>query len=355
MLHNDLRQEFALVSSSPLPRWRASGWLEAGLWATCRRLAGALLLLATLDAAGAATAAALTIAVAKTPLSLPLYVAQSQGYFDAEGVQVKLVDVVGGKLAMDRLLLGEADLATSSETVVMFSSFQGREFALLASFVTSSEDVRLIGAKTVDPARPLQMRGKRIGMVPASASQYYLDSWLLLQGIDPNEVTRVSLAPDAMESALARGEVDAVVTWEPFAYRTLRAVPQAKAFPNMGSYTLSFNLLVGSRHLGRRDAELGKILRALERAEQFIRAQPQQAQALLRLRLELDPPFIDWIWPRTHYQLSLNQSLLYTLESEARWARQEGHVKAERSPNYLDFIYPGPLRSAVPGAAGFGN
>ena len=178
----------------------------------------------------------------------------------------------------------------------------------------------------------------------AETRRFGVDTYLCTQG-KPGDCCYLLLA----------GEVDAVVTWEPFAYRTLRAVPQAKAFPNMGSYTLSFNLLVGSRHLGRRDAELGKILRALERAEQFIRAQPQQAQALLRLRLELDPPFIDWIWPRTHYQLSLNQSLLYTLESEARWARQEGHVKAERSPNYLDFIYPGPLRSAVPGAAGFGN
>lgn len=42
--------------------------------------------------------------------------------------------------------------------------------------------------------------------------------------------------------------------------------------------------------------------------------------------------------------------LLRALEGEARWARQEGHAKGERSPNYLDFIYSGPLRRVLPAA-----
>jgi NitT/TauT family transport system substrate-binding protein len=70
----------------------------------------------------------------------------------------------------------------------------------------------------------------------------------------------------------------------------------------------------------------------------------------MQSRLGLEQSFIDWIWPRYNYRLALDQSLLATLESEARWARTQGHVKADRSPNYLEFIYADPLRKALPGA-----
>jgi NitT/TauT family transport system substrate-binding protein len=100
---------------------------------------------------------------------------------------------------------------------------------------------------------------------------------------------------------------------------------------------------VHKKHLGVRDDELVKILRALDRAQQFISTQPQKAKAILLERLKLDSAFVDWIWPRYNYRLSLDQSLLTTLEGEARWARQEGLVKAGKSPNYLNFVYVGPL------------
>jgi len=291
----------------------------------------------------AATMEPLILALSKTPLSLPFYVAQSQGYFENEGVQLKINDVIGGVRTMQQLLGGTVDLATSSESVVMFNSFGRKDFAVLCSFVTSEEDVRMIAGPNMVSLKPGHMVGKRIGTIVASASHYYLDNWLLFHGVDPKNVTVVGLAPEAMESALANGNVDAVSVWEPFGYKILRDMPTAKAYPNPGTHTLSFNLMVHVKHIGVRDDELVRILRALERAQRFIKAEPVKAQAILRERLQIDQSYIDWIWPRYHYALALSQSLLVTLESQARWARQEGHVTAPRSPNYLDFIYPGPL------------
>lgn len=325
------------------------------LSARCKRTLlrhAALALLLCCGAISSAWTAPLVLALSTSPLSLPVYVAQSQGYFEAEGVQLKVVDVIGGVRTLQQLRSGEADLATSSESVVMFNSFGARDFSLLASFVTSAEDVRLIVGPGLDPAQPRRLEGKRIGTIVASASHYYLDTWLLVHGIDPKKITVVSLAPEAMEAALASGAVDAVSVWEPFGFKILGAVPGAKALPNPGAYTLSFNLLVNSRQLGQRDEELTRILKAVDRAERFIKERPVEAQTILRDRLHIDQAFVDWIWPRYRFQLSLNQSLLSTLESEARWARSEGHIKADRIPNFLALFHTGPLRAARADAVG---
>lgn len=292
---------------------------------------------------GASRAEPLRISVSLTPLSLPFYVANSQGFFAAEGVTLRINDVIGGHRTMQQLLEGSADLATSSEAVVMFNSFQSTDFAIIASFVTSDDDVKIITRADTGISELRHLTGKLVGTVTGAASQYYLETVLLMNGVDPKSVRLRNLQPEAMAEALKKKEVDAIAIWEPFPFKALKTVPGARLLPNSTVYRLSFNLCVNRKLLGARDDELVRILRALDRAEQFIATHPQEAKAILLDRLKLDTLFIDWIWPRYTYRLSLDQSLLKTLEGEARWARQENLVKGEKSPNYLTFIYPGPL------------
>ncbi|MEI7843268.1 MAG: ABC transporter substrate-binding protein [Gallionellaceae bacterium] len=295
---------------------------------------------------------ALTLAVSQSPLSLPIFVAESQGYFSSEGVTVKLKEINGGHRTLQALLDGEADLATSSDAVIMFNSFRRNDFAVIATFVSSRDDVKIIVGKESGIVKPSQMTGKRVATVVGSASNYFLDTWMLLHDVDPKSVKIINLQPEAMESALSKGEVDAVAIWEPFPFKLANAGLGAKVLPNPGTYVLTFNLVVHKKLIGMRDDELVKLLRALARAQRFIRDEPAKAQAILRSKLKLDQAFIDWIWPRNNYALSLDQSLLSTLESEARWARQEGHVAENRKINYLDFIYVEPLLKVSPKAVG---
>lgn len=295
---------------------------------------------------------ALVIAVAKSPLSLPLYIADDQGYFAKEGVQVKLNEVIGGHRSMQKLLDGEADLATSSDAVIMFNSFKRNDFAVIGTFVSSRDDVKMLVRKEIDISKPEQISGKRIATVVGSASHYYLDMWMLYQGVNPKNVKVINLQPEAMEAALSKGEVDGAVVWEPFPYKIVNAVKGVKTLPNPGTYVLSFNLIVHKKLIGMRDDELVKLLRAVARAERFINEDPLKAQAIMRSKLQLEQPYIDWIWPTNQYQLNLDQSLLSKLESEARWARKEGHVSENKMINYLDFIYLDPLLKVMPKAVG---
>jgi len=291
----------------------------------------------------AASADPLRVSISLTPLSLPFFVADTEGYFAAEGVQLAINEVVGGHRTMQQLLEGGADLATSSETVVMFNSFQRGDFAIIGSFVTSEDDVKIITRADTGITTPQQLAGRTVANVTGAASHYFLDTLLLFNGVDPKRVHTRNLAPEAMVEALKNKSVDAIAVWEPIPFLALRSVPGARMLPKSSTYRLTFNLVARKNLLGVRDDDLVRVLRALERAQEFIYRNPQQAKAILRQRLKLDQAFIDWIWSRYSYRLSLDQSLLTTLEGEARWARQEGLVKGERSPNYLNFIYAGPL------------
>ena len=314
-----------------------------------RLIALALLLVAPV-LAGAAEP--LVLALSRTPLSLPFFVAESEGYFAAEGVPVRINEILGGHRTMQQMLDGQADLATSSEAVVMFTSFKRDDFVLLASFVTSSDDVKVVVRGDSGMTRPEHLAGKRVGTIRSSASNYYLDTLLLLNGTEPRGVSMRYLEPDALVNALKQRELDAISVWQPFAYQAERQIDGARVLPDGSFYTLSFNLVASRRLLGKRDDDLARVLRALLRAERFIAAEPGKAKRLLQDRLKLDAAYVDWMWPRYRYRVRLDQSLLTTLESEARWARLEGLVPGTTTPNYLRFIHAAPLRRASAGAVG---
>lgn len=309
-----------------------------------------LVLLSLFWTSSALSAEPLRVSVSQTPLSLPFYVAESQGFFAAEGLKLTILDVVGGHRTMQQLLEGTADLATSSEAVVMFNSFKRTDFAVIASFVSSDDDVKIITRADSGINRPDQLAGKLVGTVTGAASHYYLETVLLLNGLNPKALRVRNLQPEDMSKALKNGEVDAIAIWEPFPFKVLKTVPGSKVLVSQNTYRLTFNLIAHKKYLGIRDNELVKLLRALDLAQQFISTQPQKAKAILREKLKLDQDFIDWIWPAYNYRLTLDQSLLTTLEGEARWARQEGLVKGDKSPNYLNFIYAGPLSKVRPAA-----
>jgi len=310
-------------------------------------LAGMALLVA-----GPAHAAELVLATSLNAKSLPIYVAEAQGYFAAEGVAVRVQECLSGQRCLRRLLDGEVQLATVSEMPVMFNGFDRSDFAVIATFVTSARDVKLVARRSTGITAVADLTGKRVGTVRGTSAHYFLDSFLLFHDIDPRGIELVSLLPEQLVGALQRREVDAVAVWEPYGWLAQRALgADALVLPNPRIYTETFNLVVDRRTLAANEDVLVKLLRALDRAQRHIREQPRQAQQVMKARLGLQQDFIDATWTDFDFRLSLDQSLISTVEGQARWALREGQMPAGRkTPNFLHVIEPGPLRRAVPGA-----
>jgi ABC-type nitrate/sulfonate/bicarbonate transport system substrate-binding protein len=299
----------------------------------------------------------LRIAATPAPVSLPLYVAQQRGFFVDEDLDVVIEDCVGGVRCLHMLLDGKADVATMSEMPVVLHSFAHANVAVIATMVSASDDMKLIARKGSGIVAGEQLDGRNVGVITGSAAQYLLETYLLTVGVDPRHVTMVPVQPEDTVAALRSGRIDAVALWEPFGYEALhgtRANAVGVRLPSSG-YIENYNLVAGLGTLGTRDAVLLRLLRAVDRAEQFILAHPADAQAILRDRLQLDQRVVDWVWGGLGFRLSLDQALLSTMESESRWALREGHVPAGARTNVLALTYPGPLRSLRPSAVGTGN
>lgn len=294
----------------------------------------------------------LTIAVSRSSLSLPFYVAEAHRFFADEGVAVRTRECLGGHRCIKLMLDGDVSLAMASEMPVMLNSLARTDFAIVGTFATSRRDVKLVARKSAGIARADDLAGKRVAIIAGTSSHYFLDLYLLVHGVDPNAVHIVPLAPEQIVAALRDKIVDAATTFEPFAYRSMQALAgDGLVLPSARIYTETFNLLAGRKLIAEREADLVKVMRALSRAQRFIRDHPQRARLLLKERMQEDQGYIDATWNDFEYRLSLDQPLISTLEGQARWAIREGHVPRDsRVPNFLQLVAPEPLLKAEPAA-----
>jgi ABC-type nitrate/sulfonate/bicarbonate transport system substrate-binding protein len=292
----------------------------------------------------------MVFAVARLPLSLPIYVADAKGYFAQEGVKVRLRECAFGKVCLKELLEQRAMLATVADSPIVFASFDTDRFAIVATINTNRNDAKLIVRKSGHIRSALDLPGQRVGTFIGTSAHYMVDLLGLMSGIDPKSIDVVPLKPDDVLPRLRSGELDAVALFEPYGFQAVRALgADALVLSGARVYTQTWNVVIAREAVGIRDHDVQGLLRALDRAQKLIRDDPAQAKELMRTRLGLDAATISWIWPDLRFQLSLDQSLISTLEGQARWALRNGHVRGT-VPNYMRYVHPTPLRRAKPEA-----
>lgn len=292
-----------------------------------------------------------SIAVSMTPLSTPFFVAKENGYFSEMGLNVLLVNTIGGHRCLVSVLDGKTDMGTSSDYPIMMKSFTRDDFVVLTTFVSSENDVKLITDTSQGILTPKDIKGKRIGTVTGASSHFFLDRFLLFNEMTLNDVEVMHVNPENMVDAILNAEVDAIAAWEPYGYQVKNKLgKKTKIFNSSNYYRETFNLVSKSAFANQNPEVVVKVIRALDKAIQYIENHPQKSQNIVVSYLNVDSGFIEWVWKDFDFALTLDQSFILTLEKESRWAVTNNIVKHNKFPNYLGYINFDAMSSVKPDA-----
>ena len=341
----------AAMTATPMGSRRANGYsvLKA---AAC---ALALLLVAAAAPAaepGAAARVPLTLAVADLMYAAPVLIAESQGYFAAEGLPLKIIRCAVGRICLQHLLEGRAQFATVGDTPIALAAYARRDFAIIATTTKSGSELRMVARKDRNIDKAADLRGKRIGIIQGTTSHYFVDTFLRFHGLKAADVTLVPLEAGAAAASLLRGDVDAAGLFEPWGRDAARQLGDlGRVLPSPRFFTLLFNLVSAGPQAGVSVDDAVRLLRAVQRADALIRDEPERARGILAGMLKLEPPKLAEAWGDFEYRLQLGQPIINTLEAQARWALREGLAPANaRMPNFLTLINSEPLQRVDPQA-----
>jgi len=178
-----------------------------------------------MTAAGLGLWAAITIAVAgpaTSPEYLPLFVAQSEGYFAQEKLEVTLTIERSESDAAQAMARGRADIAaTSLDAAYRVGHVKGALPPLLFGLTAAPPVAILVSPGHKETVRsPRDLRGQPVGLPGVGTpEQAMLATILARAGVKIHHVPLRSFSNRALAGALEQGEVAAAVMADPWVTR----------------------------------------------------------------------------------------------------------------------------------------
>jgi len=241
-----------------------------------------------------------TLKIGVLPITdvVPAYVAQEQGYYTAEGIQVELVPVASG---------------AERDSLIQAGSIDGELNELITTVLTNAgSDVKV---RTVTTARrpfpevPLffilsspgsgieaveQLKGVEIGISENTIIEYVTDRILQREGFQPDEIafTNVPRIPVRLE-LLLNDQIKAAVLPDPLAslaqLQGARVVVSDAVYPEVSLSVLSFREDI----LKDRPDTVRAFLRAWDKAVADINADPRKFRNVLIKNARVPEPLQD--------------------------------------------------------------
>ncbi len=295
----------------------------------------------------------ITLGAETSLLPATVWVAEHEGFFREEGLEVEIRDYDSGRNALKAMLAGEdLDVVTAAQTPIVFNSFDREDFALFATMVSSFEDLKLAVRVDRGISAVADLKGKRIGVTLGSTGHFYLALVLAENDLAISDVELVDLNASELPVVLAEGQVDAITTWEPHIYNVTNALgDDVTLMTGPPSFREDFYFVAMKGWLAGHEEAAERFVRAVIRAEAFIEANREESITIVAERLNGgDEELVAALWDKFEFGISLDQTLLTTLEDEARWALAEGYTTNAELPNYLGFVDLGALDEVKPEA-----
>jgi NitT/TauT family transport system substrate-binding protein len=162
----------------------------------------------------------LTIAVGGKNLLyyLPLTIAESLGYFKAEGLDVTIADFAGGSRALQAVVGGSADVVSGAFEHTLNMQAKGQKLRAFALQGRAPQIVLGINPKTMPAFKTVaDLKGKKIGVTAPGSSTNVMANFVLAKaGIKPNEVSIIGVgAGNGAVAAMRAGQIDAISNLDP--------------------------------------------------------------------------------------------------------------------------------------------
>jgi ABC-type nitrate/sulfonate/bicarbonate transport system substrate-binding protein len=222
--------------------------------------------------------------------SQPYKVAQEKGFFEREGVRVRMITFRGTNLMLAALMSGDLDYITILPFTAGAAS-RGVPVKIVGS-VTKSSTQAIISRPEIDNIKSL--KGKKVGINSFGSSvDYTAFAALSRSGLDPQKDVNIIMAGGGNVDrivALASGSIDATVVSSPFEFHAekqgLKTLVSAKELGELVRIPVT-GVNVTHKKLEKDVDEIVRVLRALRSALVVLQEQQSYGVGLFEKAMRL--------------------------------------------------------------------
>ncbi len=292
------------------------------------------------------------LAINPVPHSALIFIAEEKGYFTEQGLKINYHNFPTGKLALDALIGGGADIATTADVPFALAGLAGQDISVLATISYSYDDIKVVARKDSEITRPTDLKGKKLATTSGGSPLFFTYKFLEKNKIDISDVKLVYLNPGDMVAALIKGDIDAFIVFEPAPAVAKREMGDDKViiFAPTDLYGETWNIIVMNNFNNQNEETIRKFIQALLQAEVFLKENKEESLEIVSKYSETDKQLLVDIMQQQSYGVVLNNLIIEYTKQEAEWAIDMGISSQNKVPNYYDLIDQKYLQELKPSA-----
>ncbi len=253
----------------------------------------------------------LRIAAQPYPLYTPIYVAHELGYLQEEleavGAEYKWQEFKSGPLVNEAVAAGEADLGFMADLPAIIAKSTGQPIEIISNVAYGEKGLAVLVKKDSKISSVSDLKNKKIAYATGSYAQHLLALLLSNEGLTLNDIESINLGASDQPSALATGEVDAIVIWEQYISK-LTSDGTAKVLAD-GSGIKKGNMVTYavSDYAEANPEVMTAYIKALNRANEVLTSNPDQAAEAVAADFGVDTALMKKIIPNFTYSTELTK------------------------------------------------
>ncbi len=234
-------------------------------------------------------------------MSAQFAVADKMGLFQAEGIKVNPRWYINGPELPSMWGAGNIHLGTATATMVVPIAAAGQQIYNIApqSDVAGTQQV-VLGKKAQEIVKsPKDLEKLKIGMPKGASLTMAIQAMARDNGVDFTKITFVNLAPPDAIIALAKGDVDAIAVWAPWALNAQKQAGGKLYFTGNRSHIpgkegqvdwlhVHAGVVASGDMVKKNPNTLKAVLRGLEKATQKINTEREATVKIVAAEMKLD-------------------------------------------------------------------
>jgi NitT/TauT family transport system substrate-binding protein len=236
----------------------------------------------------------------------PIAIANAEGFFRSQALDVELVHMTGSQDATPALIRGEIDVSSGMMRIGEFNAIaRGADLRIVADkghyeagpCVTAAFVAQPAFLAVKDPASPEHLRGARVFTAPLSFGEYVLETFLSSKGLRLSDLKVVKLQDTGAIEAYTYGSLDFYRLGEPYLSRTVRSGRAVlwKSVQEIIPGAQSAILVYGPSLLRKnRDAGLRFMVAYLQGVRQYNLGKTPRNVEIVSKETGLDPEIVRW-------------------------------------------------------------
>jgi NitT/TauT family transport system substrate-binding protein len=288
----------------------------------------------------------ITIGTAPLELAALIFIAEEQGLFTQNSLNVTIKDYDTALATVDGMEKGDVDISVSTEYPIVTEACKKANISVIGC-IDKYQTTYLVGQKDRGIENISDLKGKKIGLTRGGIGEFYLGRFLNLHDISLQDVILIDIKLPQLMSAFTNGSIDAAMVWN---------IDVDELGGNVVIWPAQNNQAAYGVMAGRNDwiyshpEAINRFLKSIDQAEDYSINHQAETKAIVQKRTNHDDAYMATVWPKHRVSLSLDQSLVTAMEDEGRWMIKNNLTSAKKIPDFQDYIYTKGLEEVKPGS-----